>query len=80
MTNEARMTEEFREDEVTRQPAVRRLGFVIDSSFVIRISSLILPTLAGIRYWRKAFAKFSLLARGFPLLVCIARLLLGTRT
>jgi len=38
-----------------------------------------LPTPAGIGYRRKAFAKFSLLAVGFSLLIRIPRLLLGTR-
>jgi len=55
------------------------LSFIRHSSFVIRISSLILPTPAGIGYRRKAFAKFSLLAVRFSLLVRIPRLLLGTR-
>jgi hypothetical protein len=55
------------------------LDFVIHSSFVIRISSLILPTPAGIGHRRKAFAKLSLLAIGFSLLVRLPRLLLGTR-
>jgi len=39
-----------------------------------------LPTPAGIGYRRKALAKFSLLALGVPLLVCLTCLLLGTRT
>jgi hypothetical protein len=38
------------------------------------------PTLAGISYRRKALAKISLLAVGFPLLVGFSCLLLGTRT
>jgi len=38
-----------------------------------------LPTPARIGYRRKALAKFSLLALGISLLVCFARLLLGTR-
>jgi hypothetical protein len=38
-----------------------------------------LPTLAGISHRREAFTKFCLLALGFPFLVCLACLLLGTR-
>jgi len=61
--------EGIREGEVTR----RRL-------FVIRISSLTLPTPPGIGYRGKALAKLSLLTRGVPLLVRLACLLLGTWT
>ena len=39
-----------------------------------------LPTLSGIGYWRKGFAKVSLLALGFFFLIRLASLLLGTRT
>ena len=41
--------------------------------------SNLLPTPAGIGYRRKAFAELSLLAVGFSLLICLPRLLLGTR-
>ena len=41
--------------------------------------SNLLPTPAGIGYRRKAFAKLSLLAVGFSLLIRLPRLLLGTR-
>jgi hypothetical protein len=52
------------------------LVFGLGHSFIIRA----LPSLTGIRYWREALAKFSLLAFGFPLLVRLACLLLGART
>jgi hypothetical protein len=61
------------------QATVRHLGFVIASSFVIGISSLILPP-PGIGYRGKALAKFCLLALCVHLLVRLACLLLGTGT
>jgi hypothetical protein len=74
--------EGIREDEVTRSRlfVIWALSLIRHSSFVIRISSLILPTPPGIGYRGKALAKFSLLTRGFPLLIRLACLLLGTRT
>ena len=63
-------------------PAViRHLGFVIDLSFVIRISSFQrLPDLAGIAHRREALAKLRLLSLSFPSLQRLAGRLLGVRT
>jgi hypothetical protein len=75
------MTKEARFSNAARPNPLLIFGFVIPSSFVIRISSLdALPTLAGISYGRKTLPEFSLLALGFPLLVRLTRLLLGTGT
>ncbi|OLE12551.1 MAG: hypothetical protein AUG52_03420 [Verrucomicrobia bacterium 13_1_20CM_3_54_17] len=69
------MTKESGKTKLPAQAVIRHLDYVIDSSF--RFSSLTPP---GIRYRGKALAKFCLLTRGFPLLVRLACLLLGTWT
>ena len=73
-------------DEGMTPPGVVRAGasatYPLDYDYDTskRSQSDLLPTPTGIGYWRKALTKFCLLAFGFLLLVCLACLLLGTRT